>query len=187
MNKDEILAVAQRLDATCVASCGRWTKTPDWRYHGLSCRYRITQEAVEALRELAAEKAAHEKLQTPHEPEVDEPSVIGGMTSQPIPPFPSGVNLIEWHVRQIQQVCDALNFDPTQWLNDETSDGATSPPSAPRPMAWLGFPDGPTPTHDLIYDNATQLPGYRYSPIWSSEDHPSAVRERATSAKGEGR
>jgi hypothetical protein len=48
-----------------------------------------------------------------------------------------------------------------------------------RPIAWLGFPeDQPRPKYDLVYDGTTQLPGYRYTPIWDAKDHPSAERAR---------
>ena len=53
---------------------------------------------------------------------------MGGMLSQPRPPVPSGVNLIEWCVQQIQITCDALNLDPAQWLNDSTAQGDSPPP-----------------------------------------------------------
>ena len=43
-----------------------------------------------------------------------------------------------------------------------------------HPMAWLGFPAGPTPKHDLVYDGATRLPGYIYKPIFAPESHPNA-------------
>lgn len=34
---------------------------------------------------------------------------------------------IEAHVRQIQQLCDYSNLDPTQWLNDYTAQGEAAP------------------------------------------------------------
>jgi hypothetical protein len=49
----------------------------------------------------------------------------------------------------------------------------------PKPIAWIGFPENePKPPYDLVYDNTTQLPGYRYTPIWAPQDHPCAVRDR---------
>lgn len=55
--------------------------------------------------------------------------------------------------------------------------------SEPKPMAWIGFlEDQPTPKYDLVYDNTTQLPGYKYRPIWRPEDHPVAVRDRKGAA-----
>jgi hypothetical protein len=45
-----------------------------------------------------------------------------------------------------------------------------------QPMAWLGFPEGPAPKHDLVYDGTRRLDGYRYTPVWRPEDHPAAVR-----------
>lgn len=44
-------------------------------------------------------------------------------------------------------------------------------------MAWLGFPEGPAPKHDLVYDGTRRLDGYRYQPVWRPEDHPCAVRD----------
>lgn len=63
-------------------------------------------------------------------PPVDEPSVMGGAV-HPIPPPPAGVDRIEWHVREIQKICDALNLDPVQWL---------------MPDLENDVPEGPSPT-----------------------------------------
>lgn len=63
-------------------------------------------------------------------PPVDEPSVMGGAL-HPIPPPPTGVDRIEWHVREIQKICDALNLDPVQWL---------------MPDLENDVPEGPSPT-----------------------------------------
>lgn len=79
-----------------------------------------------------------EEQRSSHEPEVEEPSVMGGMLSQPRPPVPSGVDLIEWCVQQIQITCDAMNLDPAQWLNDSTAQGESSPPPVPAPKFKVG-------------------------------------------------
>lgn len=77
--------------------------------------------------------AVLKQLQSTHEPP-EEPSVMGGMLSQPRPPVPSGEKLIEWCVHQIQITCDALNLDPAQWLNDSTAQDDSSQPPPVAPM-----------------------------------------------------
>lgn len=44
----------------------------------------------------------------------DEPSVLGGGCG--VPPMPTVTDAIEAHIRQIEQLCDAANVDPSQWL-----------------------------------------------------------------------
>lgn len=46
------------------------------------------------------------------------------------------------------------------------------PAEEPRPVAWIGLPEGTPHLYDAIYDNTRRLPGYRYLPIWRPEDHP---------------
>ena len=59
---------------------------------------------------------------------------------------------------------------PTQGAQPASSEGEC------RPLAWLGLPEGVRQAYDLIYDGATKLDGYVYTPIWRPEDHPCAVR-----------
>jgi len=48
-----------------------------------------------------------------------------------------------------------------------------------EPVAYIGFPaDEPAPKFDLIYPGSTQLPGYKYRPIYAPQDHPQAVKDR---------
>jgi hypothetical protein len=49
----------------------------------------------------------------------------------------------------------------------------------PQPVCWIGFPEGQPCEFDIAYDNTTRIPGYRYSPIWALDDHPSTIRGKA--------
>ncbi|NJN35834.1 MAG: hypothetical protein HC794_00785 [Nitrospiraceae bacterium] len=44
----------------------------------------------------------------------DEPSILGAGCG--VQRMPTVREAIEYHVRQIQQLCDAANLDPYEWL-----------------------------------------------------------------------
>lgn len=44
-------SLAERIERACVAACTCLEKTPQWEHHEINCRYRLLQEAAEALRE----------------------------------------------------------------------------------------------------------------------------------------
>ena len=55
----------------------------------------------------------------------------------------------------------------------DTSRQSETKAAEPRPVAWIGLPEGAPHNYDAIYDNTRRLDGYRYLPIWRPEDHPS--------------
>jgi len=109
----------------------------------------------------------------------EEPSVMGGMLSQPRPPVPSGVKLIEWCVQQIQITCDALNLDPTQWLNDSTAqDDSAQPPATALQTQQV---------RDWFADHCGDLPDDAYHALANIIGDPDVKRawsaRRATATK----
>ena len=76
----------------------------------------------------------------------------------------------------------AVSVVNPQGTEETGIDRPAAPDSSPRPMAWLGFPEGRSPPHDVIYDGTRRLPDYRYTPIWRPEDHPATLREKARAA-----
>ncbi len=48
MNSGDLI---ERIERATVASCSCLTKTPDWQYHEINCRYRLLQEAADQLRD----------------------------------------------------------------------------------------------------------------------------------------
>lgn len=74
------------------------------------------------------------ELRHTHEPPEEPPVFCGG--DGKLPKVPSGVDLIEWCVRQIQITCDGLNLDPAQWLNDSTAQGDSAQP--PKALCGCG-------------------------------------------------
>jgi len=88
--------------------------------------------------------------------------------------------------RALEKVQECISHQDFMQVRRIVSAALTDSPEEPeerQPMAWLGFPEGPAPKCDLVYDGTTRLDGYTYRPIWKPEDHPTAVRETAKRAK----